>query len=61
MGTHINPDPEFVAEMKRKIKENGGYCPCSLVKSEDTKCPCKAFRDMEEGTCHCNLYTKVKN
>lgn len=28
-----------------KLKANGGYCPCSIVKNADTKCMCKAFRE----------------
>ena len=47
--------------IRKALKENGGYCPCMLEKTEDTKCMCKQFREMEEGTCHCGLYTKVKS
>ena len=32
-----------------------------IVRSEDTKCMCKEFREMEEGTCHCGLYIKIKD
>lgn len=56
-----NPNKEFVSDIKQALKANGGYCPCSIVKSKDTKCMCKEFRDMEEGTCHCGLYTKVSD
>lgn len=55
-----NPDKEFVAEIRQKLKENNGYCPCSLIKSEDTKCMCKEFRETYEGMCHCGLYIKTK-
>lgn len=55
-----NPDTDFVNEMKKKIKENNGYCPCSLIKNPDTKCMCKEFREMDEGVCHCGLYIKEK-
>ncbi len=55
-----NPDGDFVAEMKRELKANNGHCPCSLIKSKDTKYPCKDFRDMEEGAYHCGLYIKTK-
>ena len=55
-----NPDKEYVEEIKRKLKENGGYCPCNLVKTEDTKCRCKEFRQQidrnEPGYCHCGLW-----
>lgn len=55
-----NPDKDFVKEIRKKIKGNNGYCPCSLVKNKETKCMCKEFRDQiarnEEGFCHCSLY-----
>lgn len=43
-----------------KEKYGKRYCPCSLERSEDTVCMCKEFREMEEGTCHCQLYIKTK-
>ena len=56
-----NPDKEIVNEIRAKLKENGGYCPCRISKTEDTKCMCKEFREMvaneEEGMCHCGLYS----
>lgn len=59
MAITVNPDKEFVAEMKTMIKLNDGYCPCSVLRNPDTKCMCKEFRNMKEGTCHCGLYTKT--
>ena len=53
-----NPDKEYAMEVRRKLKENNGYCPCSLIKNEDTKCLCKDFREMESGMCNCGLYIK---
>lgn len=53
-------DKEHVKKIRAMLKENGGYCPCSLVKNEDTKCMCKEFREMGEGVCHCGLYEKVE-
>ena len=55
----LNPDNEYVREIKKKLKSNNGYCPCALVKNPDTKCMCKEFREMDEGMCHCGLYIKV--
>lgn len=55
---YSNPDKEYVKEIKQKLKENGGYCPCRLSKSEDTKCMCKEFREQESGYCHCGLFYK---
>lgn len=43
-----------------KDKYGKRYCPCSLIRDEDTVCMCKEFREMEEGTCHCQLYVKTK-
>lgn len=41
------------------LEHNDGYCPCALIKNNDTKCMCKEFREMKEtGKCHCGLYYK---
>ena len=60
MKIKLNEDQNFVAEMKKALKDNDGYCPCELDKTPDTKCMCKTFRDMTEGKCHCGLYIKIK-
>ena len=52
-----NPDGEFVKNLKKRIKNNNGYCPCRFEKNQDTKCPCKDFK--ETGECICGLYIKV--
>lgn len=55
----LNPDNDFVREMRRAIKANNGYCPCAIEKSKDTKCVCKDFRSQTvPGACHCGLYIK---
>lgn len=58
MRITTNPDKDFVKEMRKALKDNNGYCPCEIEKNDDTKCMCKAFREMDEGTCHCGLYIK---
>lgn len=55
----INPDTDLVQEIKKELKENDGYCPCVIEKSESTKCMCAEFRKMESGECHCGLYQKI--
>ena len=50
---------ELAKEIKRKLKENDGYCPSSIIRDKSTKCMCKEFREMGEGTCHCGLYIKT--
>ena len=52
----INPDAEFVKGLRRRIKNNSGFCPCRLEKIPDNKCPCKDFR--ENGECCCGLYVR---
>ena len=60
MTIKIKEDKAFVNKMLKAIRDNDGYCPCRIQKTEDTKCLCKEFLGMEEGTCHCGLYTKYK-
>lgn len=56
----VNTDKDLVKIIRNKLKENDGYCPCRLIKNEDTKCMCKEFREQESGECHCGLYVKTK-
>lgn len=57
----LNSDKELVNKIRKKIKDNNGYCPCRLIKTEDTKCMCKEFIETNElGCCHCGLYEKVE-
>ena len=65
MKIKVNPDEEFVAEFRRTLKDNDGYCPCRAEKTADTKCMCKEFREQIadpnfEGYCHCMLFYKYK-
>lgn len=62
----LNENKELVEKIKEGLKRKGGYCPCRLEKSEDTKCICKEFREQLEdpefeGYCHCLLYYKPKD
>ncbi len=61
MTIKLNPNKEHVKDIREKLKKNGGYCPCSITKTDDTKCMCKAFLETEEGMCHCGLYIKTKD
>ena len=54
-----NPDKEFLKNLKKELKDNGGYCPCRPVKTPETKCPCKWYK--EDGECICGLYIQVPN
>lgn len=56
-----NPNIEKYNEVTQAVKNNSNYCPCELIKSDDTKCICKAFREQNyEGECHCGRYIKIK-
>ena len=57
----LNDNADYVKEIKDRLERNNGFCPCSIVKSPDTKCMCKDFREMDEGECHCGLYIKIKD
>lgn len=59
MGIKVSEDKELVTNIRAKLKENGGFCPCRLEQNEDTKCPCKEFREQGSGECHCGLYIKI--
>lgn len=54
-----NPDKDFYKEITQKVKDNDGYCPCALVKTPDTKCMCKEFKEQKEGFCHCKRFYKT--
>lgn len=56
----LNPDKDVVKRIREGLKAKNGYCPCMILETEDTKCMCKEFREMEEGMCHCELYIKEK-
>lgn len=58
-----NENKEIVDSVKEGLEKTGGYCPCRLERSEETKCMCKEFREQIkdpefEGYCHCLLYYK---
>ena len=66
MKNTLNPNEEVVKTVKEGLIRTGGYCPCRMQRTEDTKCMCKEFRDQIrdpdfEGFCHCMLYYKSKD
>ena len=58
MAVRLSEDKKIVEEIREKLKANGGFCPCRIEKTPDTKCMCKEFREQESGECHCGLYVK---
>ena len=66
MAIRLNSDPEVVAAVREGLARTGGYCPCRVDRTEDTKCICREFREQMadpdfEGYCHCLLYYKTKD
>lgn len=59
ISIRLNPDKETVKDIRKRIKDNNGYCPCALVKTADTKCMCKDFLEQNDGMCRCGLYIKI--
>lgn len=61
MRIRVTQDKELEREIREKLKETLGYCPCKVVRNEDTLCMCKEFLEQKElGECHCGLYVKVE-
>ena len=56
-------DKELVKEIRKQLKENNGYCPCALIKDENTKCMCADFREKIKnqipGECICGLFEVI--
>ena len=60
-----NTDKEVVKLIKEGLERTGGYCPCRLERTPETKCMCAEFKAQIadpsfEGFCHCYLYYKEK-
>ena len=56
-----NPNKDTYERVRKAVADNHGYCPCELIQTDDTKCPCKAFKEQTAvGECHCGLYMKIE-
>lgn len=53
----LNPDTDFVKNLKKKIKSNSKYCLNKEKGNPDNKCICRDMR--ERGICECGLYYRV--
>ena len=65
MKVRLNDDTEIVRTIREGLRRTGGYCPCRLARTEETRCICKEFKEQIadpgfEGYCHCRLYYKEK-
>lgn len=56
-----NPDTKKYEEVTAAVKANDNYCPCAVIKTLETKCPCKEFLDSQQlGECCCGRYIKTE-
>ena len=42
MKIRLNENEEIVKSVKEGLEKTGGYCPCRLERTEDTKCMCRS-------------------
>lgn len=63
MKVEITKDIALRNEIKQGLKDNGGFCPCVIEQTPETKCMCKDFREnVAVGEyCHCGLFRKISN
>ena len=53
---------EIRPEIELLVKQNDGYCPCAIWRTDDTKCMCKEFREQTQpGECACGRFEKVED
>ena len=57
-GIFIVENPKHAMAILGRLSEDE-HCPCSILKTPETRCMCKAFRMQESGKCHCGLYEKL--
>lgn len=56
----LNDDESVVSKIREGLKRTGGYCPCELERTADTRCMCKQFQEQNKpGSCHCGLFKKI--
>ena len=65
MKIRLNENEEIVKAVKEGLERTGGYCPCRLERTPETKCMCTEFKEQVadpdfEGYCHCLLYYKER-
>ena len=55
-----NPNDIIYKEASAAVLANDGYCPCGLVKNDDTKCICANLRASQKSElCHCGRFLKI--
>lgn len=60
MTIKVTENKDLANKIRAMLRANNGYCPCKPLKTEDTKCICKEFREQGLGECYCGLYKKTE-
>lgn len=65
LGVELASDNQYGVYLQQNQHEtikalihNNGYCPCMIKKNQNTKCNCLAFRNQQQGECHCGIFKK---
>ena len=51
---------ELANQIRAKLKERNGLCPCKIADIQENHCMCKEFLNQNVGECHCGLYIKTE-
>ena len=60
MKVKITDDLELASQIRTKLKERNGLCPCKIIEALENHCMCKEFLEQSSGECHCGLYIKIE-
>lgn len=60
MKVKVTDNAELANQIRTKLKERNGLCPCKLVDAPENYCMCVEFLNQENGECHCGLYIKTE-
>lgn len=65
LGIELASKNQYAVKLNRGVQKiikamanNNGYCPCKIIKNEDTKCCCLEFKNQYNGNCHCGIFSK---
>ena len=56
MKVKVTDNVELANQIRAKLKERNGLCPCKLVDAPENYCMCMEFLNQKSGECHCGLY-----
>lgn len=57
-GVRMTNDKRLALEIIKDAQEKTGHCPCMIKENDNTLCCCLAFKNQQQGECHCGLWNK---